>query len=361
MATPNVYADQIEWFGRNVAHRDAYLLSVHPHNDRGTAVAAAEFAMMAGADRVEGTLFGNGERTGNVDVVTLALNMFSQGVDPGLDLSNVPEIVQTVEYCNRLPVHERHPYGGELVFTAFSGSHQDAIKKGFAAREARGDVVWEVPYLPLDPEDLGRTYEAVIRINSQSGKGGVAYVMLHDFGFDLPRAMQIEFGKTVQAYSEESGTETEPSQIEALFGREYLGAAGPLSLLDYHVADDGNGRSTIEATIGERGGVRTIWGQGNGPIDSLVDALRRDLVVELSVRDYHEHAIGTGADAAAVAYVEVVTAGRAHYGVGRDPNIVRASLRAVIAGVNRAVRRDKLRLSGMRGGINEGENAPVTV
>jgi 2-isopropylmalate synthase len=380
MSTPNTYADQIEWFGRNVGPRDAYLLSVHPHNDRGTAVAAAELAVMAGADRVEGTLFGNGERTGNVDIVTLALNLFSQGVDPELDLSNVPEIVQTVEYCNRLPVGERHPYGGELVFTAFSGSHQDAIKKGFAARAARGDVVWEVPYLPIDPEDVGRTYEAVIRINSQSGKGGVAYVMLHDFGFDLPRAMQIEFGKIVQAYSEESGTETEPSEIRALFDREYFAPGAPLQLLDYHVADDGNGRSTIEATIRERGGVRTIWGQGNGPIDSLVNALGRDLVVELSVRDYHEHAVGSGADAAAVAYVETVVAGKAHYGVGRDPNIVRASLRAVIAGVNRAIARDNLRLSGLRGGvsasvamsvadtvgndidpIDEGENAPITV
>ncbi|MBD5635787.1 MAG: 2-isopropylmalate synthase [Candidatus Eremiobacteraeota bacterium] len=352
MSTPNVYADQIEWFGRNVGPRDAYLLSVHPHNDRGTAVAAAELALMAGAERVEGTLFGNGERTGNVDVVTLALNLFSQGVDPKLDLSNVPEIVETVEYCNRLPVPERHPYGGELVFTAFSGSHQDAIKKGFAAREARGDVVWEVPYLPVDPEDLGRTYEAVIRINSQSGKGGVAYVMLHDFDYDLPRKMQIEFGKTVQAYSEKSGTETEPAQILELFEREYLADGASLQLLDYHVADDGNGRATIEATIGERGGVRSIYGQGNGPIDALVDALRRDLVVELSVRDYHEHAVGSGADAAAVAYVEVVTAGKARYGVGRDPNIVRASLRAVMAGLDRAIRIDNLRLSGMRGGVS---------
>jgi 2-isopropylmalate synthase len=379
MSTPNIYADQIEWFGRNVGPRDAYVLSVHPHNDRGTAVAAAELAQMAGCERVEGTLFGNGERTGNVDVVTLALNLFSQGIDPGLDLSDVPEIVRTVEYCNRLDVHERHPYGGELVFTAFSGSHQDAIKKGFAAREARGDEVWEVPYLPIDPEDVGRTYEAVIRINSQSGKGGVAYVMQNDFGYDLPRAVQIEFSKTVQAHSEASGTETEPSEILELFGSEYLAEAAPIRLLDYHVADDGNGRATIEATIGERGGVRTIWGQGNGPIDSLVDALRRDLIVELSVRDYHEHAVGSGADAAAVAYVEVVTAGKAHYGVARDPNIVRASLLAVVAGINRAIRRDNLRVSGLRGGTSatvatsisdtvgnrstrdEGENAPITV
>ena len=380
MSTPNVYADQIEWFGRNVGPRDAYVLSVHPHNDRGTAVAAAELAQMAGCERVEGTLFGNGERTGNVDVITLALNLFSQGIDPGLDLSDVPEIVRTVEYCNRLAVPERHPYGGELVFTAFSGSHQDAIKKGFAARAARGDAHWEVPYLPVDPEDLGRTYEAVIRINSQSGKGGVAYVMLHDFGYDLPRAMQVEFGKTVQAHAEATGAETEPAEILEFFEREYLAPSAPLRLLDYHVADDGNGRATIEATIGERGGVRTIWGQGNGPIDALVAALGRDLVVELSVRDYHEHAVGSGADAAAVAYVEVVTAGRPHYGVARDPNIVRASLLAVVAGFNRAAYRDNLRVSGLRGGTNAtvatsisdtigkgratrdgGENAAITV
>jgi 2-isopropylmalate synthase len=361
MATPNVYADQIEWFHRNVARRDAVVLSVHPHNDRGTAVAAAELAVMAGADRVEGTLFGNGERTGNVCVVTLALNLFSQGVDPQLDFSNLPDVVQTVTFCNQLPVPERHPYGGDLVFTAFSGSHQDAIKKGFAAREARGDAVWEMPYLPIDPADVGRTYEAVIRINSQSGKGGVAYVMQHDFGFDLPRAVQIEFGRTIQALSEERGTEIEPADIAAAFDREYLGATAPLHLIDYHVADDGNGRATLQASLGDGTGVRTVWGRGNGPIDAFVEALRTDLGVEITVRDYHEHAVGHGADAAAVSYVEVSTAGRTHYGVGRDPSIVTASLRAILSGINRAIRLDNLRCAGLRSIPHEGNNAPLAV
>ncbi len=365
MATPNVYADQIEWFHRHIARRDAIVLSVHPHNDRGTAVAAAELALMAGADRVEGTLFGNGERTGNVDLVTLGLNLFSQGVDPALDLSDIPEIVQTVEYCNQVPVHQRHPYGGELVFTAFSGSHQDAIKKGFAARAELGDVPWEMPYLPLDPADVGRTYEAVIRINSQSGKGGVAWVMQHDFGFALPRAMQVEFGKAVQGLSEDTGAEIAPKQVLAAFEREYLGAHTPLRLVDYHIADDGFGRSTLEATIGDGSGIRTVWGSGNGPIDAFVEALAGDLAVEITVRDYHEHAIGSGADAAAVAYVEVLTAGRTHYGVGRDASIVTASLRAIVSGVNRAIRIDNLRCSGLHGNItSEGtkeNNAPVAV
>jgi len=331
---------------------------VHPHNDRGTAVAAAELAMMAGADRVEGTLFGNGERTGNVDVVTLALNLVTQGVDPGLDFSNLPEIVSAVEYCNRLPVHARHPYGGELVFTAFSGSHQDAIKKGLAAREARGDVVWEVPYLPIDPADVGREYEAVIRINSQSGKGGVAYILHHDFGFDLPRPMQIEFSKTVQALSEATGGEISPAEISAAFEREYLATGAPFKLVDYHLADDGTGKVVLEATVGEGGGIRTLWGTGTGPIDAFVDALRRDLVVEISVRNYTEHAIGSGADAAAVAYVEASIAGRTHFGAGRDRSIVTASLRAIISSVNRAIRVDGLRCSGMRG---SGAHAEVTV
>jgi 2-isopropylmalate synthase len=337
MATPNIFADQIEWFDRNIARRDAVVLSVHPHNDRGTATAAAELALMAGADRIEGTLFGNGERTGNVDIVTLALNMFSQGIDPQLDLRDIPEIVQTVEYCNQLPVHQRHPYGGELVFTAFSGSHQDAIKKGLAAREARGDVVWEVPYLPIDPADVGRTYEAVIRINSQSGKGGVAYVMLHDFGFDLPRAMQVEFGKVVQALSEETGSEIMPATIIEAFETEYLAARMPYELFDYHVAGDGAGLAIVNATVSDNGTRREISGSGNGPIDAFVQALRNDLGLDVSIRDYHEHAVGSGADAAAVAYVEVVTDGHVRYGVGRDRSIVTASLRAVLSGINRTV------------------------
>jgi 2-isopropylmalate synthase len=346
MATPNVYADQIEWFDRNVARRDAFVLSVHPHNDRGTAVAAAELGLMAGADRVEGTLFGNGERTGNVDLVTLALNLFTQGIDPGLDLSDVPEIVATVEYCNRLPVGERHPYGGELVFTAFSGSHQDAIKKGFAAASARGDGRWEIPYLPLDPHDVGRTYDAVIRINSQSGKGGVAYVMQHDYGFDLPRAMQVEFGKTVQRLSERTGGEIEPAEIFAAFEREYVDVGAPLRLIDYHVAEDGRGSAALDATIEDGGGVRGLRGQGNGPIDAFVAALQRELGAGVTVRDYHEHAVGRGADAVAVAYVEVVFAGKAHYGVGRDRSIVTASLRAVLAGINRAIALDDRNTEG---------------
>ncbi|GAC1443980.1 MAG: 2-isopropylmalate synthase [Vulcanimicrobiaceae bacterium] len=366
MATPNVYADQIEWFGRNVARRESIIISVHPHNDRGTGIAAAELGIMAGADRVEGTLFGNGERTGNVDIVTLGLNMLSQGIDPDLDLSNVPEIVQTVEYCNRLPVDARHPYGGELVFTAFSGSHQDAIKKGFAAREARGDVRWEIPYLPIDPQDVGRTYEAVIRINSQSGKGGVAYVMLHDYGYDLPRSIQVEFGRAVQGMSEEMGTEIAPADILAAFEREYLGAKSPLRLVEYHVADDGFGRATIEATIADGVGVRTLWGTGNGPIDAFVTALAKDLGVSIAVGDYHEHAVGSGASAAAVAYVDVATAGVSHYGVGRDPSIVTASLRAIVGSVNRAIRIDHLRAPGLRGGTTtnedtKGSHAPVAV
>ena len=337
MATPNIFADQIEWFDRNIARRDSVILSVHPHNDRGTATAAAELALMAGADRVEGTLFGNGERTGNVDIVTLALNMFSQGVDPQLDLRDIPDIVQTVQYCNQLPVHERHPYGGELVFTAFSGSHQDAIKKGLAAREARGDLAWEVPYLPIDPADVGRTYEAVIRINSQSGKGGVAFVMLHDFGFDLPRAMQIEFSKIVQALSEETGAEIYPAAINAAFEREYLDVTTPFALVDYQVTGDGSGPAIVAATVRERGTVRTITGSGNGPIDAFVSALRAELGLDVAVRDYHEHAVGGGADAAAVAYVEVVMDGHVRYGVGRHRSIVTASLRAVLSGINRTV------------------------
>jgi 2-isopropylmalate synthase len=337
MATPNVYADQIEWFGRNIARRDSVIISLHPHNDRGTGTAAAELGLMAGADRVEGTLFGNGERTGNVDVVMLALNMFSQGIDPGLDLRDIPEIVRTVEYCNQLPVHQRHPYGGELVFTAFSGSHQDAIKKGFAAREERGDVLWEVPYLPIDPQDIGRTYEAVIRINSQSGKGGVAYVMLNDFGFDLPRAMQVEFSRVVQALSEETGAEIMPAQIIAAFESEYLGRTAPLALIDYHVASDGAGAGVISATVHHHGTPRPLRGTGSGPIDAFVNALREELRLDIAIRNYHEHAVGSGADAHAVAYVEVETDGQVRYGVGRDRSIVTASLQAVLCGINRGV------------------------
>jgi 2-isopropylmalate synthase len=337
LATPNVFADQIEWFDRNISRRDSVVLSVHPHNDRGTGVAAAELALMAGAERVEGTLFGNGERTGNVDIVTLGLNLFTQGVDPELDLSDVPAIVQTVEYCNRLPVHPRHPYGGELVFTAFSGSHQDAIKKGFAAQAASDDEVWDVPYLPIDPKDIGRSYEQVVRINSQSGKGGVAYVLQQDHGLDLPRGLQIEFGKVVQQLSEAKGGEIAGPEIYAAFAREYLEANAPLDLIEYRTSD-ANGRVLIEATVSDAGRPRLIQGSGNGPIDAFVDALQREFFNRIEVRDYHEHAAGSGADAVAVAYVELADGKSVRFGAGSDRSIVTASLRAVVSGYNRILK-----------------------
>jgi 2-isopropylmalate synthase len=277
MSTPNIYADQIEWFARNVAGRERYVLSVHPHNDRGTAVAAAELALMAGADRVEGTLFGNGERTGNVDIVTLALNLFTQGVDPELEVGSLPELVKVYEFCNRLPVHPRHPYAGELVFTAFSGSHQDAIKKGLAAREAAREPGWEVPYLPIDPEDIGRTYEAVIRINSQSGKGGVAYVMEHDFGLSLPRNLQVEFSRIVQKITDASEKELSPADILKTFENEYLATDQALFLADRRVdvATAGAERS-VSVTLSVDGTVRRVSGNGNGPIDAFMNALQRE-------------------------------------------------------------------------------------
>lgn len=360
MSTPNVFADQIEWFDRNCEGRDSFVLSVHPHNDRGTAVAAAELALLAGADRIEGTLFGNGERTGNVDIVTLALNLFSQGIAPELDLSDVPQMVETVEHCNRMPVHARHPYGGELVFTAFSGSHQDAIKKGFAAREVRGDVVWEIPYLPVDPADLGRDYEAVVRINSQSGKGGVAYVLESDYGYALPKALQVDFSKIVQVLSESCGGEVTSLQIATAFESEYF-AVSPLQLLDAHVVDEATGRVKLEAALADERGIRNVHGSGNGPIDALVAALRRDLGIALHVRNYHEHAIGSGEDAAAVAYVEAIVADRVYFGAGRDPNITKASLLAVVAAVNRAILLDGLRRSGPLVTERMEERAPVAL
>jgi 2-isopropylmalate synthase len=333
MATANVYADQIEWMHRNLRGRDAAVLSVHPHNDRGTAVAAAEFALMAGADRVEGTLFGNGERTGNVDLITLALNLLTQGVDPRLDLSDVPEIVRIAEECNRLPVHPRHPYAGELVFTAFSGSHQDAIKKGFAARDG---ARWEVPYLAIDPKDIGRSYEAVVRVNSQSGKGGVAYLLHADHGFDLPRKLQVEFGAAIQARAEASGGEITPDEIGAAFASTYL-RPGALRLVRHAVIDDGLAGipCTVDATLTDGSTAREVYGRGTGPIDAFVDALRRALALELHVRDYHEHALRAGEDASAVAYVELDIAGRSVWGAGTDPNIVTASFAAVVAALAR--------------------------
>jgi 2-isopropylmalate synthase len=338
MATPNVYADQIEWIDRNLRDRASFVLSVHPHNDRGTAVAAAELAVMAGADRIEGTLFGNGERTGNVDVVTLALNLFSQGVDPGLDLSNIPEIVRTVEECNRLPVHPRHPYGGDLVFTAFSGSHQDAIKKGFAAFAAGDGTRWEVPYLALDPKDIGRAYDAVVRVNSQSGKGGVAYILGADHGFDLPRGLQVDFSRVIQARAEASGGEITPEEIREAFESRYV-RPGPLRLAEYQTTNDGVAGTpcTIDATLIDGVRSRTIYGDGTGPIDAFVDALQRSFGIAVHVRDFHEHALRAGEDAAAVAYVELAIGDETRWGVGVDPNIVTASLAAIVSAVTNAI------------------------
>jgi 2-isopropylmalate synthase len=337
MATPNIFADQIEWFGRYVKNRDSIVLSVHPHNDRGTGVAAAELAMMAGCDRVEGTLFGNGERTGNVDVITLALNMFTQGVDPRIEITDIDEVVRTVEYCNQLPVHPRHPYGGELVFTAFSGSHQDAIKKGFAAMERSNSGVWEVPYLPIDPADVGRSYEAVIRVNSQSGKGGVAYLLQTDRGLDLPRGLQVEFSQIVQRITDATGKEITSEAIWKSFQDEYL-AAGTVEFVDHKTWPGADGERSIEAHVRINGELRVIRGEGTGPIDAFVDALRRECGIAIEIRDYREHAISHGADARAAAYVETRIVGRTLFGVGLDANIVVASLRAVTSAADRAIR-----------------------
>ena len=342
MYTPNIYGDVIEYFHRNIPHRDQVVLSLHPHNDRGTAVAAAEFGVMAGADRVEGTLFGNGERTGNVDVVTLAMNLFSQGVDPELDISDIDALRRTAEYCNRLPVHPRHPYVGDLVYTAFSGSHQDAIKKGFAALAetvpeggGQGDYpVWEVPYLPIDPKHVGRTYESVVRVNSQSGKGGVAYVMREEHGFDLPRRLQIEFSRTIQNVTENTGTEISAADMWAQFESTYL-TRGAIELRSYelHTTDTG---AQITAQLELEDGPVTITGKGNGPVSAFVHALSAHFGIEVDVLDYSEHAIGSGADTQAVAYVEMQTAeGEVHWGVGVHDSIVAASIRAVLSGVNR--------------------------
>jgi 2-isopropylmalate synthase len=338
MYTPNIYGDVIEYFHRNVPHRDRVVLSLHPHNDRGTAVAAAEFGVMAGADRVEGCLFGNGERTGNVDIVTLAMNLFSQGVDPELDISDIDALRRVAEYCNRLPVHPRHPYVGDLVYTAFSGSHQDAIKKGFAALGEDYEE-WGVPYLPIDPKHVGRTYEAVIRVNSQSGKGGVAYIMHAEHGLDLPRRLQIEFSKTIQGITEDTGTEITPVQMWDAFVAEYLPEDAPVRLVS-HQSTTGEDGSRVVAQLVVEGEHHTVSGTGNGPIAAFVAALRADLGTEIDVVDYSEHAIGAGSDATAVAYVETQGPdGAVRWGIGMDESITTASLRAVVSAVNRHRRR----------------------
>ena len=338
-ATPNIYADQIEWMCRHISKRDSVVISLHPHNDRGTGVAAAELGLMAGADRVEGCLFGNGERTGNCDLVTVALNMYTQGINPGLDFSDIDEVIQTVEYCNQLPVHPRHPYAGELVFTAFSGSHQDAIKKGFAAQEARNDLIWDVPYLPIDPKDLGRDYEAVIRVNSQSGKGGVAWVLQQDKGFKLPKRMQADFSRVVQGMADQSSRELNAADIWTAFQDHYhLGGEQAYRLIDYQEGGAAGDR-IFTGKIAHKGGERSISGRGNGLLSSVLAALREELGVELEIADYSEHAIGSGSDVNAAAYVECRTPdGRTIFGVGTDADVATASVQAVLSAANAVAR-----------------------
>ncbi|HEY1077758.1 MAG TPA: 2-isopropylmalate synthase [Fontimonas sp.] len=331
-STPNVFADQIEWMSRHLARRDSIILSVHPHNDRGTAVASAELAVMAGAQRVEGCLFGNGERTGNVDLVTLALNLYTQGVEPGLDFSDIDAVRQVVEECNQLPVHPRHPYAGDLVFTAFSGSHQDAIKKGFAQRQP--GTHWDIPYLPIDPQDLGRSYDAVIRVNSQSGKGGMAYLLEQEYGLALPRRLQIEFSRAVQQVADQSGREITAQQIHGIFQREYLDRAEPYAYASHRMVEDSSGdeKVALDLTLTVRGQQHARQGGGNGPIDAFVNALG----LPIRLMDYHEHAIGSGANARAACYVELrVEDGPTLFGAGIDSNIVTASFKAVLSAVNR--------------------------
>ncbi|HEX5594670.1 MAG TPA: 2-isopropylmalate synthase [Micromonosporaceae bacterium] len=347
MAMPNVYADSIEWMNRHLPRRDSVVLSLHPHNDRGTGVAAAELGLLAGADRIEGCLFGNGERTGNVDLVTLGLNLFSHGIDPQIDFSNIDEIKRTVEYCNQLPVHERHPYAGDLVYTAFSGSHQDAIKKGFEALTASAAAAgvpidehsWGVPYLPIDPKDVGRTYEAVIRVNSQSGKGGVAYVMKEEYNLDLPRRLQIEFSGVVQHFADSLGGEVPPARMWEIFAVEYLvdhQEQPALVVEDYALATQ-DGKVEVEVVVRVGGEHRLLTAVGNGPIDAYVNALQ-PIGARVRVLDYHEHALSSGGDARAAAYVECEVEGETLWGIGLDPNIVTASVRAITSAVNRALR-----------------------
>jgi len=331
-STPNVYADQIEWMSRKLERRDSIIISVHPHNDRGTGIAAAELAVMAGAERVEGCLFGNGERTGNVDLVTLALNLYTQGVHPGLDFSDIDSVRKVVEECNQLPVHPRHPYVGDLVFTAFSGSHQDAIKKGFAKQQP--DAPWEIPYLPIDPADLGRSYDAVIRVNSQSGKGGMAYLLEQDYGLQLPRRLQIEFSRAVQKVADQTGLEITSEGIHEIFEQEYLAQTSPYSYGSHKMVEDTTSDEPVQIDIAlmHRQSPMSLQGGGNGPIDAFVDALGLDI----KLMDYHEHAIGHGANARAACYVELrLDNGPTLFGAGIDSNIVTASFKAVLSAVNR--------------------------
>ena len=333
MATPNIYADQIEWMHRNLARRDSIIISLHPHNDRGTAVAAAELGLMAGADRVEGCLFGNGERTGNVDLVTLALNLYTQGIPPNLDFSDINSVARSFEHCTQLPIHPRHPYVGDLVFTAFSGSHQDAIKKGFAAQDPNAQ--WNLPYLPIDPADLGRNYDSVIRINSQSGKGGVAYLLETEYGVVMPRRLQVEFSGEVQRYTDQHGGEMEAADIWSLFSATYLDTVDPVGYIEHHLFEDEKLQG-IRLTVQAKGQTHVLSGEGNGPIDAAIHALQQ-FGIKLNVRSYEERSMGKGGDAKACAFVQVTQNGndRECYGVGMDANIVTASIKALISGLNR--------------------------
>ena len=339
MSSPNIYADQIEWMCRNLENRENITVSLHPHNDRGTAVAATELGVMAGADRIEGTLFGNGERTGNVDLVTLALNMLTQGVDPHLDFSNINSIMREAEYCNQLPVHPRHPYAGDLVFTAFSGSHQDAIKKGLSAIRNSNRETWEVPYLPIDPQDVGRSYEAVIRINSQSGKGGVAYLLEKDHGLSMPRRLQIEFSQVIQKIADESGKEISPSDVWDNFQTTYLNESGSYEFVDHNINSkankDGSQTDEIEINLKVNDEIISITGTGNGPIDAMVNSIKDYLKLDIKISDYHQHAISAGSDAKAVAYSELLLNGKSVWGVGIHQNTVIAGFESVISGLNR--------------------------
>ena len=334
MASPNIYADQIEWMCRNLENRENIIVSLHPHNDRGTAVAASEFGLMAGADRIEGTLFGNGERTGNVDVVTIALNMLTQGIDPKLDFSNINSVMREVEYCNQLPVHPRHPYAGDLVFTAFSGSHQDAIKKGFNAMKSSNDPKWQVPYLPIDPADLGRNYEAVVRINSQSGKGGVAFLLEKDHGVSLPRRLQISLSQKIQKLADDTGKEISSTQIWDIFENNYLKAKNNYSYIKHESStkDDIHSLSLIMKMGSSK---EEISGSGNGPIDSFINGLSKKIGINIKVADYHQSAISSGSDAKAAAYIELEQDGKTFWGVGIHPNTTRASFDAIIVGLSK--------------------------
>ena len=335
LSTPNIYADQIQWMNENLKNRDKIILSLHPHNDRGTAVAAAELGLMAGADRIEGTLFGNGERTGNVDIVTLGLNLFTQGIDPQLDFSDINKTMREVEYCNQLPVHPRHPYAGDLVFTAFSGSHQDAIKKGFDEMRNSNDSKWRVPYLPIDPEDVGRTYEAVIRINSQSGKGGISYILEQDYGVTLPRRMQIDFSQVIQKQADETGKELDSKEIWESFENYYLKNNSKKISYNSHEIQSSKEKDVIKLSLIEKNKEIQIEGTGNGPIDAFINALNDHLSSDFKVSDYHQHSISSGSDASAAAYIEIQNKNSSDWGAGIDQNTTVASYKAILNCINK--------------------------